>query len=33
MAKSNFISKVKSFFAKVASWFKMTTAKSDYITY
>ena len=33
MAKSNLISKVKSFFAKVALWFKMTTAKSDYITY
>ena len=28
-----FTQKVKSFSAKVASWFKMTTAKSDYITY
>ena len=28
-----FTQKIKSFFAKVASWFKMTTAKSDYITY
>ena len=28
-----FTQKIKSFSAKVASWFKMTTAKSDYITY
>ena len=27
-----FTQKIKSFFAKVASWFKLTTAKSDYIT-
>ena len=33
MTNSNSITKVKSFLKKVAGWFKMTTAKSDYITY
>ena len=28
-----FTQKIKAFFSKVASWFKLTTAKSDYITY